>query len=152
MRSLRGFIALALISFTLKHACAAESAPIIFYADLSADEQTAPTESPGKGRADFTLDRDTLKFSWKITYSGLTSEVTGVRIHGPQRVGVNSNPLYDAGLKGLKSPVVGSVIMGESELQYLMERHIYVNITTKKYPDGELRGHVERTRPKALQD
>jgi hypothetical protein len=120
--------------------------PIHFYADLSADEQSDAVYSQGKGRADFTVERATLKLSWKITYSG-TAPVVAATINGPQRVGVNAQVVYDLGKKTPKSPLVGSVIMSEGELQYLMERHLYVNITTTKYPDGELRGQIERVPP-----
>ena len=61
--------------------------PIHFYADLSADEQSAVTDSPALGRADFILDRATLRFSWVVTYSDLTSAPTAAGLHGPQTPG-----------------------------------------------------------------
>jgi hypothetical protein len=124
----------------------AQSGPIHFYADLLPEEQSAPVYSDAKGRADFTLERETMRLSWKITHSGL-QQITSVRMYGPQRVGVNGEMLYDLAPKGSRSPIQGSVVMTEGELQYLMERHVYVSITTKKYPNGELRGQVERVPP-----
>lgn len=125
----------------------AQIGPIYFYANLSADEESAPTESNGSGRAEFTLDRDTMRLSWVVTYVGL-GQVLSAQIAGPQRVGVNGSQIYDLGKTGLKSPVKGSIVMTDGELQYLMERHLYVNITTARYKDGELRGQIERLPPK----
>lgn len=118
--------------------------PILFYADLSPDEETYATYGDAKGRADFVLERDTLKFSWKVTYTGLTSPPTGAHIFGPQRPGANSTPVFDLAPKGLKSPLEGSVILKEGDLQNLVAGRYYVNIMTTKYEHGELRGQLER--------
>ena len=126
-----------------------DTRPIRFYADLSADEESAPTESPGKGRADFVLERATLKFSWTITYDGVTSPVTEVWIHGPQRPGTNAGKLIDLAQQGLKSPLQGSIVLNEGQLEYLLAGRLYVNLFTTKYKDGgELRGQITRARLK----
>ncbi len=125
---------------------AEETAPIKFGTDLSADDETSPTESPGKGRADFVLERETLKFSWVITYSGLTSPVTAVRVHGPQLIGTNAGVLIDVGAKGVASPLQGSTTLNDGLLQFLLSGRMYVNIFTTKYKDGELRGQLKRLR------
>jgi hypothetical protein len=121
--------------------------PISFYADLSADEQSAITESPGAGRVEFTLDRPTLRLSWKLTYNVLTTPATGVHIHGPQTPGGNAGVLVDLGGNGLKSPIAGSAILDGGQLEYLLTGRMYVNLHTTKYPEGELRGQVMRQRP-----
>ena len=126
-----------------------DTRPIRFYANLSADEESAPTESPGKGRADFVLERETLKFSWSITYEGVTTPVTGAWIHGPQRPGTNAGKLVDLAPRGLKSPLQGSIILNEGQLEYLLAGRLYVNIYTTRYKDGgELRGQSTRARLK----
>lgn len=121
--------------------------PITFYANISADEQSAITESPGVGRVEFTLDRPTLRLSWKLTYTTLTSPAMGVHIHGPQTPGGNAGVLVDLGVNGLKSPIEGSAILDGGELEYLLTGRMYVNLHTTKYPDGELRGPIMRLRP-----
>jgi hypothetical protein len=121
--------------------------PIAFYADLSADEESAETYSPGAGRFDVTLDRKALKFSWKVTYANLTSPLTSAAIHGPQTPGGEAAPIIDLAPKGLRSPMEGSVILTEGQLEYLLTGRMYVNLHTVKYPRGELRGHLSRQRP-----
>ena len=92
------------------------------------------------------LERETLKFSWVITYSGVTSPVTAVRIHGPQLVGTNAGILIDVGAKIVSSPLRGSAILNDGLLQFLLSGRMYVNVFTTKYKDGELRGQIKRLR------
>ncbi len=122
----------------------AADSPIKFYADLSPETQSATTISSGKGRAEFILERETLKFSWKVTFSGLTSAVSESAIHGPQRLGANAGIQFVLAPKGANSPLVGSTVLSETHLQYLLSDRMYVNIHTVKYPDGELRGQIRR--------
>jgi hypothetical protein len=123
--------------------------PIGFFADLSADEQAETTESPGVGRVDFLLDRDTVRLSWKVTYDKLTSPATGAHIHGPQRPGTNAGVQVDLAAGGLKPPLEGSAVLTDAQLEYLLAGRMYVNIHTSRYPQGELRGQIQRVPPKA---
>lgn len=122
--------------------------PIHFYADMSADEESAVTESPGKGRADFTLDRATLKLTWKITFDKLTSAPTALNVHGPQTPGGEAGILFDLAPKGVKSGVEGETELNDGLLGYLVQDRMYVQLKTAKYPAGELRGQVRKARPK----
>ena len=122
--------------------------PITFYADLSADEQSAVTESPGPGRVEFVLDRVTLKLAWKVTFQKLTSQPTGIHIHGPQTPGGEAGILIDLALKGMTLPIEGATVLNEGLLAYLVQDRLYVNLHSTKYPLGELRGPVKKARPK----
>jgi hypothetical protein len=121
--------------------------PVKFFAELSAAEQSATTESPGIGRADFLLDRETVRLSWKVTYSKLTSAATGAHIHGPQRPGTNAGVQVDLAPKGMAPPLEGSAILTDAQLEYLLAGRMYVNIHSVKYPPGELRGQIQRVPP-----
>ena len=120
--------------------------PLRFRADLSPDEESHVTESQALGRADFTLERATLKLSWTITFSNLTSAATAAHAHGPQTPGGNAGVLVGLAPGAVKSPLEGSAILTEGQLDYLLTGRIYVNIHTTKYPDGELRGQIMRVR------
>ena len=122
--------------------------PIHFYADMNADEESAVTESPGEARADFVLERSTLKLSWKLTYSDATSTATGVHIHGPQTPGGEAGIIVDMAPSGMTNPVEGSAILTEGTMIYLVQDRLYANLHTTTYPAGELRGHIKRARPK----
>ncbi|NKB43732.1 MAG: CHRD domain-containing protein [Alphaproteobacteria bacterium] len=124
-----------------------EGPPIKFRTVLSADEQSAPTESPGIGHAEFILDRPSQRLDWTITYSKLTSGAVAAHIHGPQTPGGNAGVLFDLAPDGMASPVLGSVILNDGELEYLLTGRLYVNIHSTRYPAGELRGQIMRVRP-----
>lgn len=122
--------------------------PIAFVAILHADNQSATTESPGSGRVDFLLDRPTTRLSWKATFKDTTTPVTGAHIHGPQRPGVNAGIMFDMAPNGLgKLPLEGSVVLSDAQLEHLMSGRTYVNIHTTRYPEGELRGQIDRVPP-----
>ena len=122
----------------------------IFYAcDLSPDEESHEVYSPGKGHASFVLERATLKLSWNVTFEGLSGPATSAGLYGPDRPGGNAGFQVDMANKGgPKSPLIGSKILNDGELQYLVTGRMYVNIVTPKYKDGELRCQVTRLRNK----
>ena len=129
---------------------AEDGPPIHFYADLSADEQSAVTKSPALGRAEFVLERATLRFSWVVTFHDLTSAPTAAGLHGPQTPGGNAGLLIDIAKSGLGSPIEGSTIITDGQLDYLLTGKMYVNIRTAEYDLGELRGQIMRKRPSDL--
>jgi hypothetical protein len=146
----RRALALATVAFLTPFGARAlppeETAPIHFVADLSADEESAPTESPGSGHAEFTLERATLKFSWVVTFDKLTSPLTEAVVRGPQKPGTNAGVLFELGPKTSTSPIKGSIVLNDGQLEYLLAGRMYVNLHTTKYKDGELRGQIHRVR------
>jgi hypothetical protein len=147
VRLLIGALAFNLVFWMPEISVADDGPPIHFYADLSADEQSAVTESPGVGRVDFVLERETLRFSWVLTYSDLTSLPTGIEIYGPQTPGGNAGLLMNLAQSGLRSPVEGAAILSDGELEYLLTGRMYVNLRTTNFELGELRGQIMRQRP-----
>jgi hypothetical protein len=139
-----GWTALTVLLWPAAFAADSPAPPVRFYADLSADEESSTTVSGGTGRADFSLDRTTLRLSWRVTYGHLTSAIIGAAVHGPQRPGTNAGVHLDLGGKGLATPLSGSAVLSDAQLQYLLAGRMYVNIRSKKYPDGELRGQIQR--------
>lgn len=129
----------------------AETGTISFCANLSPDEESAPTYSDAVGLALFTLQRADLKFSWDITFKNLTTAPVAANMHGPQRPGANAGVVFALVKKGdpIKSPIKGALILDDGQLEYLLTERLYVNITTQKYAEGELRGQLERLLPGA---
>jgi hypothetical protein len=121
--------------------------PIRFSADLSDHGQRAPTDSPGVGHADFVLERDSLKLSWKISFQNLTSQPVALRIHGPVPAEGEAPALFDAAPVVFVSPVQGERTLSLGEVAYLVQNLLYVNLLTTKYPQGEIRGLVRKRRP-----
>ena len=121
--------------------------PIHFSADMSDDAQRLPTDSPGIGRADFVLERDTLKLSWTVSFGDLTTEPVGLHLHGPVPAEGTAPVMFDLASDSFRSPVDGEKVLSEGEVAYLVQNLVYVNLHTTRYPEGELRGPVRRIRP-----
>ncbi len=119
---------------------------ILFTATLTDDEQSVPTESPGVGLAEVRLERATMKITWKVTFKDLTSPATAAGLYGPENVGGNAGQFVDLANGNLKSPLTGSKVLSDGEFQYLITGRVYVNIHSRKYKDGELRGQLRRQR------
>jgi hypothetical protein len=121
---------------------------IIFTAVLTDNEQSIPTESPGKGFIEARLERATLKLSWKVTFENLTSPPTEAGLYGPENVGANAGQVIDltGGKRPIQSPIIGSAVLSDGVFQYLITTRVYANIHTTKYKDGELRGQLRRIR------
>ncbi|MFL2769945.1 MAG: CHRD domain-containing protein [Rhodospirillaceae bacterium] len=120
--------------------------PISFYAELSADEQSAVTESPGVGRVDLVLDRSTLRLNWEVSYSNITSSAIGLHIHGPQTPGGEAGIIIDLAPGEMMNPIKGSEVLTEGTMIYLVQDRLYINLHTTNYPAGELRGHIKKVR------
>lgn len=114
-----------------------------FHADLSALNQTRLTESPATGKADFQLDLTTLSLTWTVEFDQLLGKPIAASLHGPAQPGANGLAFVDLAPEGIRSPLTGSAVVTEAEIQYLLAGWTYVNITTEKFPFGEARGQVD---------
>lgn len=121
--------------------------PIHFSAELWDGPQRLPTESPGTGRADFVLERDTLKLSWRVTFQDLTSQPVGLHVHGPVPAEGTAPVMFDLTMGAFASPVEGEKVLTIGEVTNLVQNLSYVNLHTTRYPEGELRGPVRKQRP-----
>jgi hypothetical protein len=128
-------------------AAAGEEGTIEFCANLSPDEESAPTYSSAVGLGRFTLRRSDLKLSWEISFKDLTGPAVAANIHGPQRPGANAQVLFPLVAGPIRSPLKGSITLDDGQLEYLLTGRMYANFTTEKYPDGELRAQLQRLRP-----
>jgi len=114
-----------------------------FYAEMAAEWQTKYTESPGRGEANLHLDLATLTLSWDINFKDLSGPVTGAKLYGPAQPGANGKAFLDLVPKGAKSPVRGSAVINEAQVQYLLYGWTYITLTTDKFSHGEIRGQVD---------
>ncbi len=120
--------------------------PLKFSANLTPEEESHVVQSPATGSGEFTLDRETMTLSWRITYDKMTSTVTGAHAHGPQSPGGNAGVLFPLANGDISSPINGSFIISEGQLEYLLTGRVYINIHTEDYNDGELRAPIMRKR------
>jgi hypothetical protein len=122
----------------------------------------------GSGTFTATLDTSTNLFTYKITYSGLTSTINNGHIHGPFVVGgtpttgtviLNYNTLPGATFGGFgtgtSGTATGSVVLtaattisatvnGDSLRKLILAGLTYSNIHTVSNPGGEIRAQIVR--------
>ena len=115
----------------------------VFHADLSAANQTRLTTSPATGTADFVLDLSDLTLTWTVRFEGLISTPVAASLHGPSQPGANGLRFVDLAPDGIRTPLTGSAVLNEAQVQYLLAGWTYVNITTEKFPYGEIRDQVD---------
>ena len=116
-----------------------------FTADLTAAAETPATTSTGTGKLTATLNTKTKRLSWVITYKGLTGKATAAHFHGPAKVGANAAPVVPITTK-LTSPIKGYKTLTAGQISDLEAGLWYFNIHTAKYPNGEIRGQVEKAK------
>jgi hypothetical protein len=122
--------------------------PIRFRAELWDGPQRKPTTSPAVGEALFTLERDTLRLTWTVTFKDLTSAPTELHAHGPTPAEGLAPELFSLAPDGFSQPIRGERVVSLGEASYFVQNSIYVNLHTTKYPEGEIRGTVKKLRPK----
>ncbi len=146
-----------MLAFLLRHVtlivytvgCAAVSCQVLampryFTVNLSGLEEVPPVQSFGSAFAQMSYDPDTRVLTWSITFRGLSSEVSTVQLCGPAMVGDNGPVEIRIAHSGRRvvSPITGSATLTPSEAQAYKSAALYVNISTRRYSTGELRGQL----------
>jgi CHRD domain len=114
-----------------------------FTAKLDGAHETPPNDSAGTGEAQIAFDTDSKTLIWSVTYRGLSGPATMAHFHGPAPVGkaapvvINFPPPVD-------SPIHGSAVLTQGQIDQLMNGLWYVNVHTALHPPGEIRGQVEK--------
>ncbi|MBV9757309.1 MAG: CHRD domain-containing protein [Alphaproteobacteria bacterium] len=120
----------------------AQAQPVQFHAALSGSTEVPPNKTEASGTATATLDRSTGTLTYEITYQGLSGPPTAMHFHGPAGAGQNSGVQVPIAAP-LASPVKGTTgKLSDQQIQQLSAGQWYVNIHTKAYPGGELRGQL----------
>lgn len=127
-------------------ATAAASGKRYFVADISWANNTYYTPSQAKGAAEFELDVATKTLRWVLTYQGLSSPPTKVTLHAPAQPGATGAAIVDLSPGGPKSPARGESTLSDAQIEYLLTGWSYALVTTRKYPQGEARGQLDRVR------
>jgi hypothetical protein len=122
--------------------CATQPATKTFHVDLAGSHEVPPVNSPGSGTADLTFEPTSKQLTWKIVYSGLTSDPMGAHIHGPARPGDNASVLINLAPNGMRNPLEGSATLTDEQVDYLMLGRCYINIHTTQNKGGEIRGQI----------
>jgi hypothetical protein len=134
------FLGAATALCLLATASVAAAATLHFAAKLSGGQETPPNDSKGKGQVSATLDTESMTFSYKGDYSGLTGPATAAHFHvgGPGESGPPVVPLTSPA-----SPVSGTATLTAAQVGDLKAGKWYFNVHTAAHPGGELRGQLK---------
>ena len=116
---------------------------VSYHADLKAASEVPPNDSKGTGTADATYDTTSKKFSWTITYSGLTGPATAAHFHGPAATTANAPPIITL-MGSLESPAKGDATLTDAQAADLQAGRWYFNVHTAANRPGELRGQMAK--------
>jgi CHRD domain len=119
-----------------------------------AQENNPLNTSAALGSLDVYYSKAGKVLSYKFTWQGLTDTIIGIHIHGVAPVGFNAGILQNILILNTKNEALfpyrggsysgtllvdGVVIKEES----LLNGFYYLNIHTKTYPGGEIRGQIK---------
>lgn len=112
-----------------------------YKAVLNAAAQVPPNDSKGTGALTATYDTATKKFTYSVTYTGLSGPATAAHFHGP--ADAKSNAGVAVGAKDVAaSPIKGEATLTDAQAADLTAGKWYFNIHTEKNKGGEIRGQV----------
>lgn len=110
-----------------------------------AQERPTPNNSQGMGMLDVTYTKSTKVLQYKLSWSNLTDSVVGMHIHGPASKDSAAPVLY--GISGFPTgkneSITGSATLNDTTASYLTSGRLYLNIHTRAFPGGEVRGQIE---------
>jgi hypothetical protein len=121
---------------------------------MSAAQENNPNNtSPALGSLDVFYAKSNKVLSYKFTWQGLTDTIIGVHIHGLAPTGFNTGIVQNILVLNTRNealfPWKGGSYTGTFNVdgvvvkeENLLNGMYYVNIHTKTYPGGEIRGQI----------
>lgn len=113
-----------------------------FRAQLNGRNVVPRSDSAAQGQMVAVLNRTTGLFRWKLSFDGMSGPVRSANFHGPAMDGEVANPRIALGRGSISSPNEGSAMLTPSQRADLLMGQWYVNLSTARYPDGEIRGQL----------
>lgn len=139
---------------------------VTFKATMNAAQEVPAVTSPATGTFTATLDTSTNVFTYDVTFTGLTANVTAGHIHGPAAAGANNGTTINfATLAGATFTVgatagtahgtttlnaanqITATVNGDSLKKLLFAGLTYANIHTAAptgFAAGEIRGQITK--------
>jgi len=132
-----------------------------FEANLSGNEEVPPVQTKAKGEAKFQFSEEANKLTYRLNISKI-KDVTAAHIQKGKR-GENGPSVINLFNEPKKEDVTGNLLAEgkvepylligplkgrslDSLIQLMEAGEAYVNIKTKKHPDGEIRGQIKLIR------
>jgi hypothetical protein len=125
----------------------AHATPILVYqAFLSGAGENPPNATTGTGYGTVTLDDAMDAFTVDLTWQGLTGPAAAGHIHGPAPVGTNAAVIFPFGITpGVNGHFTGTFAINATQLGWLQDGLLYMNLHTAQFGAGEIRGQLTAT-------
>lgn len=126
-----------------------EEATLTKTTTMTGDQEVPAVTTTGSASLSYTYNKSTKTLTYTLTWANLVDSVTAMHIHGLAGRGQSAGILQGFTLSTVQrrkeGTYTGSVyfdglIMKEPEL---LAGKYYLNLHTKAYPGGELRGQIE---------
>jgi len=140
--SLRPVLAGFVLTAFLFAASSSFAAAVNYTATLKGASEVPPNDSKGTGTVTATYDTASKKFTYTVTYAGLTGPATAAHFHGPAAAGVNAPPVVPVPATMLASPIKGDAMLTDAQAADLAAGKWYFNVHTAAHGPGEIRGQV----------
>jgi hypothetical protein len=140
--SLRPALAAVALSACLFAGTAAFAATQNYTATLKGSTEVPPNDTKGTGKVTAKYDTVSKKFTYSVTYKGLTGPATAAHFHGPADPGVNAPPVVPIPADKLASPIKGDATLTDDQAADLVAGKWYFNVHTAANKGGEIRGQV----------
>jgi hypothetical protein len=111
-------------------------------ADLSGAEVVPPAQTAGRGEFAAVYDRATRLLRWKSNVEGLYGEVLGASFNGPADLDQNAPVVIEWQSAAGRARYEGRATLTPSQASNLLAGMWYVNVRTRAFPQGELRGQI----------
>jgi len=115
-----------------------------FRATLNGASEVPPTDTKGSGYFTAVYRPSTKVLEYRLNLVGLSGPVTIAYLHGPAGPGENAEKVVpiDVPFYRDRSHISNGVTLTEGQVAQVMAGLWYVNVTTEKFPDGEIRGQI----------
>ncbi len=110
-----------------------------YEATINSSNTQPKATSSAQGSAVLEYNKVTKVLTYNVTYQGLTP--TAAHIHKAQPAW-SSGPVVVPFTNVASSPISGSVTLSQDLENLLRFGNLYINIHTKEYPQGEIRGQI----------
>ena len=107
---------------------------INFKGEMSGAAEVPPTDSAGTGTVDATFDTVTKVLTWTASWNGLSTPALSAHFHGTAA---------EDDFAGLEV-VGGTATLDDRQAAELLKELWYFEVHTEKFPDGEIRGFVNK--------
>ncbi len=151
-----------MLFFTLAMGTGKSSDERRYEASLSGNEEVPPVQTKAKGAAKFQFGKEGDNLTYTLNISNI-KDVTAAYIQKGKK-GENGPSILSLSVEPKKEDVTGNLLAEgkvepylligplkgktlDSLIQLMEAGEAYVNIETKKYPDGEIRGRIRSVRP-----